>query len=75
VRSTGRRTLAGNTDPAYTLTNLSLLMPRALRRFDLSATIYNIFNVTYGNPGTTEHLQDVILQDGRSFRLKTTMHF
>jgi outer membrane cobalamin receptor len=70
-----RNTLAGNKDPAYVLTNLSVLMPRALGRFDLSATIYNLFGVPYGNPGTEEHVQDIIQQDGRNFRVKTTIHF
>jgi outer membrane cobalamin receptor len=70
-----RGTLAGTMAPAYVLTNLSLLMPRAFKRFDLSATIYNLFGETYGSPGGPEQTQNIIQQDGRSFRVKTTLHF
>jgi hypothetical protein len=70
-----RGTLSGSMAPAYVLTNLSLLMPRAFRQFDLSATIYNLFGATYGSPGSPEEPQNIIQQDGRSFRVKTTLHF
>ena len=71
----GRGTLAGRTAPAFVVTNLSLLTPRAFGWLDVSAAIYNVFNVAYGIPGSAEHLQDVIQQDRRSFRVKTTLHY
>jgi iron complex outermembrane receptor protein len=70
-----RRTLAGNRDPAYVLTNLSLLAPRVFGRVAVSATIYNLFDTKYGNPGSEEHVQDIIQQDRRNFRVKTTLHY
>jgi hypothetical protein len=31
--------------------------------------------VDYGDPGSTEHRQDIIDQDGRTFRVKLTYAF
>ena len=71
----GQRTIAGTVAPGQLVTNLTLLAPLAFRRFDLSATVYNLFGVAYGIPGSDAHLQSVIPQDGRSFRVKTTLHY
>ena len=71
----GQGTLAGNTARGYVVTNLSLLAPRTFGQFDVSATIYNLFNGKYGVPGSDGHVQDIIEQDGRSFRVKTTLHY
>jgi hypothetical protein len=57
------------------LTNLSLFSPRALGRFDLSATMYNVFAVKYGDPVQDGFSQDTIQQDGRSFRARATLHY
>jgi iron complex outermembrane receptor protein len=70
-----RRTLAGNVARGYTVTNLSLLAPKLFTRMDVSASIFNLFDARYGVPGSDEHLEDVIQQDHRSFRVKTTLHF
>jgi outer membrane cobalamin receptor len=70
-----RRTLGGNTDPAYTIANVSLMAPHIAGRFDVSAAIYNVFRANYGDPGTAANVQDIIQQDGRSFRVKTTLHY
>jgi len=69
------RTITGNNAPSYTVTNVSLLVPRVLGRFDVSATIYNLFDTDYGVPGSEELVQDILEQDGRSFRVKTTLRF
>ncbi|MEO8622518.1 MAG: TonB-dependent receptor [bacterium] len=69
------RTSSGGESKAYTLTNVSLLAPRLAGRMSLSATIYNLFAVRYSNPGSDALLQDTIQQDGRSFRVKTTLRF
>jgi iron complex outermembrane receptor protein len=42
---------------------------------ELSASIYNLFDTKYGYPGGDEHVQDVLYQDGRTFRLKLTYTF
>jgi outer membrane receptor for ferrienterochelin and colicins len=71
----GRQTNAGNFAPGQVITNLSLLAPLSFGRFDLSATIYNLFAVDYGIPGSDVTLQNIIPQDGRSFRVQTTLHY
>jgi iron complex outermembrane receptor protein len=70
-----RRTLIGNDADSHVLTNFSLLAPRTFGRFDLSATLYNVFGVRYGDPVAQDFAQDTIQQDGRSFRVRTTLHY
>jgi hypothetical protein len=41
----------------------------------MSASVYNAFNRIYGDPASVAHLEDIILQNGRNFRLKFTNHF
>lgn len=72
---TERRTPAG-TAGSHTVTNFSLFAPRAFGRFDLSATVYNVFAARYGDPVAADtYVQDIIQQDGRSFRVRTTLHY
>jgi iron complex outermembrane receptor protein len=70
-----RGTLAGAEAKEYVLTNLTLLAPRLFQRFETSASVYNLFATKYGHPGSEEHAQDIIQQDGRSFRVKATLRF
>lgn len=70
-----RRTLAGNTAGSHTIANFSLFAPRTFGRFDLSATVYNVFGSRFGDPTSEEFNQDVIQQDGRSVRVRTTFHY
>jgi hypothetical protein len=42
---------------------------------ELSASFYNLFNQHYGDPGGTEHVEDIIEQDGGSFRFKMTLAY
>jgi iron complex outermembrane receptor protein len=71
----GRRTIAGNTAPSYAVANVSLLAPRLFSRVDVNATVYNLFDANYGVPGYEALRQDILQQDGRSFRVKTTLRF
>jgi outer membrane receptor for ferrienterochelin and colicin len=70
-----RTTLAGNVAGSHVLTNFTLFAPRTFGHFDLSASIYNVFGVRYGDPVPDGFLQDTIQQDGRSFRVRTTLHY
>jgi outer membrane receptor for ferrienterochelin and colicin len=70
-----RRTLAGNVANGHVLTNFSLFAPQTFGRFDLSASLYNVFAVGYGDPVPDGFSQDTIQQDGRSFRVRTTLHY
>jgi iron complex outermembrane receptor protein len=76
VQYTGaRQTLAGAEADGYWLTNLTLLSQRLYRGLTVSVSVYNLFDQRYGDPGAQEHRQDVIEQDGRSFRLKVIYRF
>jgi outer membrane receptor for ferrienterochelin and colicins len=70
-----RLTLAGNETPGFVLTNLTLLSSPLLEGLAISGHIDNLFDKRYGDPGAGEHVQDVIPQDGRSFRVKLTYKF
>jgi iron complex outermembrane receptor protein len=70
-----RKTLAGGTANGHLLTNLTLLGERITKNIEISATIYNLFDQRYSDPGAREHLQDLIAQDGRNYRLKLVYHF
>jgi outer membrane receptor for ferrienterochelin and colicins len=69
-----RRTLQGNFAGAYTVPNFTLFS-NAFRHWEVSASFYNAFNQRYGDPGDPGDLQDIILQDGRTFRVKFAHHF
>jgi iron complex outermembrane receptor protein len=70
-----RGTLAGNSVPAYYLPNFTLFSQNLKQRWRISASLYNAFNSRYGDPGAPEHRQDILWQDGRTFRLKATYSF
>ena len=72
----GRRlTLAGNHAASYTVVNLTLTSRRIARNLEVSASVYNLFDREYGDPGSEEHVQDIIRQDGRGFRLSGVYRF
>jgi iron complex outermembrane receptor protein len=70
-----RKTLAGNQAGAYLIGNLTLFGHKLFKGLELSGSIYNLFDRKYGDPGSGEHREDIIVQDGRIFRLKLTYTF
>ena len=70
-----RRTLAGRRTSGVFLTNVTLFSQHLLKGLEISGSVYNLFDTRYGDPGAEEHRQDVIPQDGRSFRFKITYGF
>jgi len=70
-----RLTLAGNDAPGYTIVNLTLLSRHLARGLSLSASVYNLFDTTYADPGSDHHVQDTIEQDGRNYRFMLTWGF
>ncbi|WP_092251313.1 TonB-dependent receptor plug domain-containing protein [Colwellia chukchiensis] len=65
-----RKTIQANNTDSYILANLTLLNTNVVNNLDLSIGIYNLFDEQYSFPGSEEHLQDQIAQDGRTFRLR-----
>ena len=69
------RTLAGNTVNGFAVFNVTLLGHTLGKHMDLSASVYNIFDKKYFDPGRPEDSEDAIQQNGRNFRIKLTGRF
>ena len=76
VQYTGKRkTLAENYTESFIVTNVTLFSQKLLKGLEISASVYNLFNQKYDDPAGGEYRQDMIEQDGRSFRVKFTYAF
>jgi len=73
--TSARTTLLGTEAGGFGLVNFTLFSQNLVKRLDLSASIYNLLDRKYNDPATSFHVQDVILQDGRNFRVKLTYRF
>jgi len=70
-----RRTEGGSSASAFYLTNLTLFSLNIVPRLEVSASVYNLFDKQYGDPVSVDLVQDVLLQDGRNYRVKLTYAF
>lgn len=70
-----RRTALGGEAKSFFISNVNLLAGQLAKRLDVSFGVYNVFNQRYGDPGSEEHRQNVIWQDGRTYRVKLTYRF
>jgi iron complex outermembrane receptor protein len=68
-------TLAGNTVSGFAVFNVTLLTHSLGKHLDVSASVYNLFDKKYFNPGRPEDPEDAIQQNGRNFRIKLTGRF
>jgi len=76
VQYTSKRdAVRGKELDAFTIANLTLTAPKVWKKLDLSASIYNVFDEDYDDPGSEEHFQDGIEQDGRLYRVKLQYSF
>lgn len=71
----GRRATLQGQAPGFWLANLTLSAVRLAPGMELSASLYNAFDRRYGDPGAEEHVQDVIPQNGRTFRIRLSYAF
>lgn len=71
----GHRSTLQSEVPGYWLANLTLSSVRLATGLEASASIYNLFDRRYADPGGEEHVQDTIPQDGRNFRIKLSYAF
>ncbi len=67
-----RKTINGGYTGAFFVPNLTLFAQKLGQGFELSGSLYNLFNKRYADPGSQEHLQETIPQYGRILRLKLT---
>ncbi len=70
-----RRTVTGGEVPAYGLVNLTLLARPISSGPEVSASIYNLFDHSYGDPGGEELAQDIVMQDQRVVRVGLRYQF
>jgi len=70
-----RATLTGQYAAAYVAPNVTLFSRNVLRGWELSASLYNVFNHRYGDPGGNGLAEDILIQDGRTFRIKFGYRF
>ncbi len=70
-----RMTLAGDYTDGYMVLNLNLSAQLLENRIRASMGVYNVFDEEYFDPASEEHIQDVILQDGRTFRIELTLAY
>jgi outer membrane receptor for ferrienterochelin and colicins len=63
-----RETLAGSKVSAAAIFNLSVVQPLG-RSAELYGSVRNIFDAQYSDPVSAQHLQDSILQNGRTARI------
>jgi len=72
----GRRlTLAQSSLSSYQIFNVTLLGHTVGKHVDIAASLYNILDKKFYDPGRPEDVQNAIQQDGRSFRIKITSRF
>ena len=69
-----RKSLAGQTD-GYFLGNLTFTAQKFVPGLEVSASIYNLFDVRYADPAADFLRQDSIEQNGRNFRVKLIARF
>jgi outer membrane receptor for ferrienterochelin and colicins len=62
-------TLNGSLTERFVVPNLTFTTRDSYKGLSLSANVYNLFNSRYGYPGGDEHRQNIIYQDGRTFRV------
>ncbi len=70
-----RKTLDGDYADDFFITNVTLFSRNLRKGLEISGSIYNLFNKKYDDPGSLEHVQDLIEQDGRTFRIKISYNF
>mgnify|MGYP001453229510 CR=1 FL=1 len=73
--TSSRLNLLGNNASPFYILNLSLFSQRIVKGWELSAHLNNLVNQKYGYPGSGEHLQNVIDQNGRTFWVKLKYRF
>ncbi len=68
----GRKTIRANQTRDFALANITLTSQPLFDLLRVTLGIRNLFNTAYEYPGGLEHLQDSLLQDGRTWFLSMT---
>jgi iron complex outermembrane receptor protein len=67
--------LMGGSAKSYILPNFTLFSRNVFDRWEISASLYNAFNQKYGDPVGNGLAESIIIQNGRSFRIKVGYKF
>jgi iron complex outermembrane receptor protein len=70
-----RATLNGQYSGAYAVPDFTLFSRNVLAKWELSASLYNAFNQRYTDPAGNGLRENVIFQDGRTYRIKIAYKF
>lgn len=68
-------TVQGADAGGFGIVNFTLFSQNLIKNLDVSVSLYNLLDRQYGDPASRFHLQDIIQQDGRSFRVNATYRF
>ena len=68
-------TVPGTDAAGFGVVNFTVFSQEFVKNLEFSAGVYNLLDKRYGDPSSRFHTQDIIGQDGRSFRLKLTYRF
>lgn len=68
-------TVQGVQAGGFAVVNFTLYSHNLLKNLDASVSLYNLLNRHYDDPATQFHTQQVLQQDGRTFRFVLTYHF
>ena len=69
-----RSTMLGHFAQAYAVPNFTLFS-QAIKHWEVSVSFYNAFNQRFGDPAGPDNPEDIIMQDGRNFRVRFAYHF
>lgn len=67
--------VSGREAGGYGVANFTLFSQNLIKNLEFSGSVYNLLDTHYSDPATRFHHQDLIPQDGRTFRLKLTYRF
>jgi outer membrane receptor for ferrienterochelin and colicins len=70
-----RRSVQQTPVPAAVVADFTLSRAPAAHGFGLAISVHNLFDAAYGDPGSVEHRQVLIMQDGRTVALRATYRF
>ncbi|AMV71419.1 hypothetical protein DBW_1039 [Desulfuromonas sp. DDH964] len=73
--TSSRRTVSGRECGGFAITNLTLSGRKLLPGLELTLSLFNLFDKRYSDPVSAAHLQDSIVQDGRTIRGQLTYSF
>ena len=70
-----RRTVHDARVPTALVADVTLSRFPSRRGLGFSASLHNLFNAAYGDPGSVEHRQQIIVQDGRTISVRATWRY